>query len=348
MYLMGVSSVLIGLLPTYEAIGHWAPILLILLRFLQGIGVGGEWGGAILLALEWSSKKQQGLLASLPQMGVSIGLLLSSSAISLAILISGDNFYTWGWRLPFLLSVFLIILGFIIRSDIPEPPSFKKAKNNQEVSKFPVLKVLKDHPKDVLLSAFIRLSENGPFTIYTILMVNYATENFNIESSFLVNSNLFASLLMIVLIPSFGYLSDRYGIKKIYMVGIGLTLIWSVPYVSLVNTQIPLIILLATLISMIPHSMQVAPQGALMANSFPIYLRYSGLALGSQLGAIISGGIAPLLTMLLLHQFNSIYIISAYIFFASLVSLIATYLMKDINENSKSNYTLLNKMEETK
>jgi len=328
MFLMGISSLAMGLLPSYDNIGMWAPTLLIFLRLIQGIGVGGEWGGAVLLSMEWGKKNRQALMASWPQMGVAAGLLLSSMVISLIMFISGDGFYTWGWRIPFLFSVLLLIAGLIIRSKIPETPSFQNVQEEKQVSRMPVLEVIKKHPREILLAALIRLSENGPFYVYTVLMINYGMETFKIDKQFLVNANTIGSVVMVFCIPFFGYLSDRIGIKRMYLIGVATTFLWAVPYIGLVNTGIPMAIFLATALAMIPHSMQVGPQGALLAKSFPARLRYSGLSLGTQLGSIIAGGIAPLICTFLLHKFGTAYAVSGYIIFTAIVTFTATLMLK--------------------
>jgi len=337
MFLMGLSSLAIGLLPTYDKIGFWAPTLIVLLRLIQGIGVGGEWGGAVLLSMEWGQKKRQALMASWPQMGVSLGLLVSSIMVSVFMTISGDGFYTWGWRIPFLFSFVLLIVGLIIRAKIPETPSFQNVQEENQVSRLPVLEVIKKHPKEILLAALVRLSENGPFYVYTVLIINYAMEKFSINKQFLVNANTAGGVVMAICIPLFGYLADRFGIRKMYLIGVGATLLWAFPYIGLINTGIPMVIFLATALAMIPHSMQVGPQGAFVAKSFPARLRYSGLSLGSQFGSIIAGGIAPLICTFLLHQFGTTYAISFYIIFAAIITFSASLLVRTYSEQEEDN-----------
>lgn len=328
MFIMGFSSLAIGLLPTYDKIGHWAPTLIVVLRLIQGIGVGGEWGGSVLLSMEWGSKKRHALMAAWPQMGVASGMLVASVMVSLFMGISGDGFFTWGWRIPFLFSFVLLITGLIIRAKIPETPSFKNVQEENKVSRLPVIEVLKNHPKDILLAALVRLSENGPFYVYTVLMINYGIEKFSLNKQFLVNANTAGGVVMAICIPLFGYLADRFGIRKMYLIGVGATLLWAFPYIGLINTGIPMVIFLATAFAMVPHSMQVGPQGAFVAKSFPARLRYSGLSLGSQIGSIIAGGIAPLICTFLMHQFGTTFAISFYIVFAAIITFSASLLVK--------------------
>lgn len=341
MFLMGISSLVIGLLPTYQSVGMWAPILLVLLRLIQGIGVGGEWGGSVLLSMEWGDKKRQALMGSWPQMGVSAGLLLASIMISLFMYISGDGFFTWGWRIPFILSVVLLIVGYIIRAKIPETPSFRKVQEQQKVSRMPVMEVLKNHPRAVLLAALVRLSENGPFYVYTVFIINFGMEMFKMDKAFFVNANTVGSLVMVFGIPFFGYLSDRIGIRRMYLIGVATTFAWAFAYVGLISTGIPIALFLATVLSMIPHSMQVGPQGAMLAHCFPPRLRYSGLSLGTQFGAIIAGGFAPLICMYLWHTLGTAYAVSFYIAGAAVITFCATLLLRNYTETAS-----LDKVEE--
>ncbi|HDR5272053.1 MHS family MFS transporter [Bacillus thuringiensis] len=340
MFLMGLSSLAIGLLPSYESIGLWAPILLIIMRLIQGVGVGGEWGGSVLLSMESGNRKQQAFMASLPQMGVAIGLLLASGMVSVFTYISGDNFYTWGWRIPFIFSVILLVAGFLIRLKIPETPSFRHVQANKRVSRLPVVEVIKKHPKTIFLTALLRLSENGPFYVYTVFIMNYAMESFQIDKISLLNVNLLASLFMMLAIPLFGFISDKIGIKRVYIIGVGITFFAAIPYMKMINNGTPDTILIATILVMIPHSMQIGAQGAFVAKSFPIHLRYSGISLGSQIGSIISGGIAPLICAFLVNKFGSSYAISGYIICTAIITFAATLLIRDYTNNKLKNVEL--------
>ena len=250
--MMGLSSALMGLIPSYDSIGVLAPILLVLLRLIQGIGIGGEWAGSILLSMEWGTKKKKGFMASVPNAGVGIGMLLSSAVIGISISIAGDHFYTWGWRIPFILSLLLLVAGIIIRSKVIETPSFRKVQEVDTVSKMPVLDVIKQHPKQIFYTGLAKLSENAPFSIYTTFLINYSINNFNISSAYIVNVNTAASFLLCIFIPLFGYLSDKVGIKRLFMMGAAATLIWSFTFVGIIGTGAPSMITAAMLISMIP------------------------------------------------------------------------------------------------
>ncbi|MEH7114711.1 MFS transporter [Neobacillus niacini] len=331
--LMGFCSFSIGLMPGYESIGVWAPIGLILLRFLQGIAVGGE-SGAGIFSMEWGHKKNQGFMAGLPVIGFSMGLLLSSLTLSLVMKFSGDAFFTWGWRIPFLLSLVLVVIGLFIRSKTDESPEFSQIKETKQVSQKPIVEVFIKHPKEMALSALVKLSENVPFYIFITFMISYSVGTFNIDKQFLVLATTVASVLMMINIPLFAYLSDKVGIKKLYMIGVTLMFLWAIPYVSLISTGIPIVIFLATILSMFPHNIQQASQSALMALSFPPRLRYSGYSISSQLSTFIGGGIAPMICTFLIYKFGSIYAIGFYILLMTIISFVATKLLKTYQEKA--------------
>jgi MFS family permease len=334
LWMMGLSSAFMGFIPTYDSIGIWAPILLVLMRLIQGVGVGGEWAGSILLSMEWGKKKQQGFMASIPNAGVGVGMLLSSAIIGLCITLAGDSFYVWGWRIPFIASLLLLVVGLIIRAKIIETPSFRKVQEGEAVSKMPVLDVIKQHPKQIFYTGLAKLSENAPFSIYTTFLINYSINNVNISSSYMVNVNTAASFLLCILIPLFGYLSDKIGIKHLFMMGAATTLIWGFVFVGFVNTGVPAMITAAMLISMIPHCMQTGALPALASQAFPARLRYSGTSLGTQIPAIFAGGIAPMICTYLIQATGTIYSIGFYIAFVAIASLIGTSKLKNLsNEN---------------
>ena len=330
LWMMGLSSAAMGLIPGYDTIGIWAPILLVLLRLIQGIGVGGEWAGAILLSMEWGKKKQQGFMASIPNAGVGAGMLLSSAIIGLFITLGGDNFYVWGWRIPFLASLLLLLAGLIIRSKIDETPSFRKVQDGESVSKLPILDVMKKHPKQILYSALVKLAEHTPFAIYTTFLINYSINNYHVSSSFMVNANTGASFLLCIFIPLFGYLSDKVGIKRMSRMGIAATLIWGFVFVGLVNTGVHALIAAAMLISMVPFCMQTGALPALASQAFPARLRYSGASLGTQIPAIFAGGIAPMVCTYLIQATGTIWSLGIYIAVVSILGLMGTYKLKNL------------------
>jgi metabolite-proton symporter len=327
--LMGISSTVIGILPTYATLGSFAPVLLIILRMLQGIGVGGEWGGSVLLAMESGRKERKGFMTSWPQLGVAVGLITSSAMVSIFISLTGSSFNTWGWRIPFILSIVLVLIGLFIRLRIEETPVFKKALEKKQIDKAPVLTVLKNHPKEVILSALARMAEQAPFYLFTSFVLSYGSGELHLDRQFMVNATLVASILSLFSVPFFGHLSDKIGRKKMYLIGAACTLVFAFPYIGLLNTAIPALVFITVIISLIPHDMLYGPQAALIAEQFPANVRYSGSSIGYQLASVIAGGPAPLIATWLLHTYGNAYAISGYIIFNAVVTLIAVGVMKD-------------------
>jgi metabolite-proton symporter len=326
--LMGVSSALIGLLPGTHSIGVAAPILLVLLRVLQGIAVGGEWSGSVLLSMEWGNGKRRGLMASWPQIGVPIGLIIGTVAMSSVATASGDAFKNWGWRLPFLFSLVLVAIGLWVRLRVMETPLFAEVVEKQQVAKVPVAEVIRRHPKEIVLSALLRCSEQAPFYIFTSFALTYMEKNAGQSKTFALNAVAAAAVLGLVIIPVAGHLSDSLGRKRVYAAGALLTAIVAFPYFALINTGIGVIVFLTVMFAEVPHAMQYGPQASLIAEVFPTKLRYGGAGIGYQLASVIAGGPAPLLATWLLHDFGW-WAISIMIVFAALLTLTATALLPD-------------------
>ena len=329
--LMGCASVLIGLMPTHASIGLWAPTLLVVLRLLQGIGVGGEWAGSVTLSMEWGNPRRRGFIASLPQAGVPIGLLLSTGAVTLCSNLTGDAFESWGWRIPFLASALLIAIGLWVRLGVLESPLFAREVERKTIERTPILEVVKRNPREIILSALLRMSEQMPFYIFTVFVLEYATEDLGFEKTFATNAVMVAAALALFLVPFFGHLSDRIGRKRMYITGAVLTGLWALPYFGLLNTKDSTIVFLAIAVSLIPHNMQYGPQAALIAESFTTRLRYGGAGIGYQLASVVAGGPAPLLAVWMLHTFNSTLPIALYIMAGAVVTVIATVLLPEPN-----------------
>src|SRR4051812_5189890 len=327
--LMGVASVLIGCMPTYDSIGIWAPAILVVLRLLQGIGVGGEWGGSVTLSMEWGDPRRRGFIASLPQTGVPIGLLLSTGAVTLCSHLTGDGFETWGWRLPFLASVVLIAIGLWVRLGVLESPLFAREIESKRVERRPVVEVIKRNPREIILSALLRMSEQMPFYIFTVFVLEYTTDELGFDKTFATNAVMVAAALALVLVPFFGHLSDKVGRKRMYITGAVLTFAWAIPYFALLNTKSSAIVFAAIAVSLIPHNMQYGPQAALIAESFTTRLRYGGAGIGYQLASVVAGGPAPLVAVYLLHTFDSSLPIALYIMAGAVVTVIATLLLPE-------------------
>ncbi|SFU82222.1 MFS transporter [Alicyclobacillus macrosporangiidus] len=330
--LMGLSSAAMGILPTYAAIGVWAPVILIVLRILQGIGVGGEWGGSVLMSMEWGHHQRRGLMGSWPQLGVPLGLLFSSLFTSIFIAISGSAFNTWGWRIPFLLSLVMVLIGLFIRLRVMETPHFQEVVQRQKVVKVPVIEAIKSHPKEIILSALVRMAEQAPFYLFITFILSYGSTYMHYNKGFLTNATTVAAVLSLFTVPFAGYLSDRIGRRKMYAIGTVLVLLYAYPYFWMVNTGIAALAFIAIVISLIPHDFLYGPQAALIAENFPSHLRYSGASLGYQLASVIAGGPAPLIATWLMHKYGSSSAISAYIVFNAVVTLIALAFLKGRSE----------------
>ena len=326
--LMGVATFLNGCLPPYSSIGVFAPILLVVLRIAQGIGVGGEWGGSVLMAMEWGSKKRRGLMASYPQLGVPIGLLLSTAMIKwMTAIMTPAQFDSWGWRIPFLLSAVLIAVGLYVRLRVMESPAFREVKQTQAVVKQPFIEVLKQHPREIITSAFIRMAEQAPFYIFITFVLTYGTKVVKMNRGDLLNDTLVAAACGFITVPLFGYLSDLLGRRLVYGVGIAAVALYAFPYFGLLNTKSSGLALLAIVLSLIFHDMMYGPQAALIAESFGTNLRYSGAGIGYQLASVIAGGPAPLIAAAILEKTGSSTGISWYIIGCCVVSAIALVLM---------------------
>jgi metabolite-proton symporter len=328
--LMGIATFLVALVPTYESIGVWGAIILTVLRFIQGVGVGGEWGGSVLLAMEWSrTSSHRGFIASWPQFGVPCGLFLANLAVLAFSQMSGDAFLAWGWRVPFLLSLILVAIGLWIRLGILETPVFTKLVAENKVERTPMLEVIKRQPKEILLSALVRLAEQAPFYIFTAFVFSYGIGALKLSRDFLLTAVLAASVLSFFSIPFFGHLSDRIGRKKMYMIGAVTVGVFGFIYFGMLNTGSLIVISIAIFLSLVPHDMMYGPQAALIAESFTGRLRYSGASLGYQLASVIAGGPAPLIATWLYGTYGSSYAIAGYILVCAILTLIACAFMKD-------------------
>jgi MFS family permease len=328
--LMGIATFLVALVPTYETIGVWGAVILTILRFVQGIGVGGEWGGSVLLSMEWArSDNTRGFIASWPQFGVPCGLFLANLAVLAFSQMSGDQFLSWGWRVPFFLSLILVAIGLWIRLGILETPVFTKLVAERKVERMPMLEVLKRHPKEIILSALVRLAEQTPFYIFTAFVFSYGIGTLKVSRDFLLIAVLTASVVSFVSIPLFGHISDRIGRKNMYMIGAVVTGVFGFIYFGMLNTGSLVAIFCAIVLSLIPHDMMYGPQAALIAESFTGRLRYSGASLGYQLASVIAGGPAPLIATWLFGTYHSSYAIALYIAVCAVVTLIACAMMTD-------------------
>jgi MFS family permease len=329
--MMGISTALIGLLPGQASWGDAAPIVLIILRILQGIAVGGEWSGSVLLSMEWGDQRRRGLMGSWPQLGVAIGLILSTGLMALFNTVAGKSgFLSWGWRVPFLLSLVLVAVGLYIRLKVLETPMFAKVVAEKTVERMPVWLVIRRHPKAIILSALVRMSEQMPFYIVTAFVLSYLTgPGHDFSRNFVLIGTLIAAGVEFVLVPYFGHLSDSVGRKKIYMVGAAIMGVWGFAYFAMLDSGIGWLVFLALCLGLVPHAMQYGPQASLIAESFPTRLRYGGAGLGYQLASVIAGGPAALVATYLIHEFGTGYAVAIYIAVSAVITLAACAALTD-------------------
>jgi MFS family permease len=318
------------LVPTYDQIGIWGAVLLIVLRFLQGVGVGGEWSGSVLLSMEWAkTNAHRGFIASCPQLGAPCGLFLANLAVLAFSRLSGDQFLVWGWRIPFFLSIVMVGIGLYIRLGILETPIFARLLKEEKVERAPSIEVLKRQPKEVLLAAFSRVGEQAPGYIYIAYIFTYGTAVLQASRDFLLIGVLTTAVLGFLWAPIAGHLSDRIGRKRMYMIGGAISAVFGFIYFGLLDTRDPVWMFLAIALSFLPVMNMYGPQAALIAESFQPRLRYSGAGLGYQLASIIAGGPAPFIAAALFAAYHSGQAIAWYIFVCGLISIAATALLKD-------------------
>jgi len=323
--LMGGGTTLIGFLPTYAMIGVAAPGMLIFLRLIQGIGLGGEWGGAVLLAFEYAPPNRRGLFGSIPQAGVTIGMLFSTMFIGLASLLPDDQFLAWGWRVPFILSAGLVALGLWIRNGIEETPQFKKLQSEGEVARFPVGELLRNYRREVLTAVLVKFGETGSFYMFAVFLVSYATTNLGYSRPTALTAIAVGALVATFTIPLCGLLSDLIGRRPVFLAGsIGL-IAFSAPYFWLLSQRSTVYILMASIIAIgLIWPLVTATLSSLLAEMFQPRVRYSGISFGYQIGSALVGGTAPLVgTLLLAFDHGRWRWIAGYIASISLISCIA-------------------------
>ena len=327
---MGLSSAVIGLLPGTATIGVAAPLILVSLRVLQGIAVGGEWSGSVLLTMEWGDQNRRGLLGSFAQVGVPVGLVLGTGGMTLlSALMSDDTFNSWGWRVPFLASLVLVAVGLVIRLKILETPMFSRVLEHGKTASAPVLEVIRRHWREILLSAGVRFAEQMPFYLFTTFVLIYVVERHHYSKTFVLTAVLVGAIVELATIPYFSHLSDSVGRRRVYLAGAVIAGLFAFPYFAVLTYGGAVLIFIAVVLSMIVHSMMYGPQAALIGESFPTHLRYGGAGLGYQLASVFAGGPAPLLATWLLHETGTPFSISVYIVVAAVVTVVCCVLLPD-------------------
>jgi len=301
--LMGLSTLIIGFLPGFATIGIAAPLILVLLRLGQGLGVGGEWGGSVLLALEYGHRRNRGFWASWPQMGVPVGLILSTVIVNIVQGAAGASFVTgFAWRIPFFISALLVIIGLYIRLRILETPLFTQVLNQKREVSSPIVEAFRHSTPEILLSAGARFVEQAPFYLFTTFVITYGVDKLLLERTLILNAITIAAVVELFTIPLFGYLSEHVGRRRWYLIGCVLMAAYAFPYFLLLNTKVGGLFILAVAASLaIFHAWVYGPQAALIAERFGTRSRYSGASLGYQLAAPFAGGLAPIIALLLLN-----------------------------------------------
>ncbi|UUO11638.1 MHS family MFS transporter [Alcaligenes faecalis] len=301
LFLMGIPTILIGLIPSYESIGYWAAVLLVLMRFLQGIAVGGEWGGAVLMAVEHAPEGKKGFFGSLPQTGVAPGLILSSLAMGAVASLPEEDMLSWGWRLPFLASVALLLVGWWIRAKVAESPDFEQISKKGKQVPIPALEVLRHYPREVLLVVGGRLAEVTWFYTVVTFALAYATTTLGVERSVMLDATVWGAFAALFTMPLFGVLGDRIGFKWVFMAGTICMLAFSSTFFSMLGSLDSKTITLALVIAIgLVYAALYGPQGGLFSTQFPPEVRYSGISIAVQVSGAIGGGLAPLVATSLL------------------------------------------------
>jgi MHS family shikimate/dehydroshikimate transporter-like MFS transporter len=298
--MMGIATFLIGLMPTFETIGLLAPILLVLLRIVQGLGVGGEWGGAALMAVEYAPENRRGYYGSWPQMGVPAGLLLATGIFGAVSFLPNEQFLAWGWRIPFLLSIILVGVGLFIRLRLLETPAFSEVQESHTEAQMPIMDVLRNYPKNVLLAVGVRVASDGGFYVFTVFILDYATRTLGLPRPTILLGVMLASAIELFTLPASGAISDRVGRRPVYLAGTVLLLIIAYPYFLMIQTGSTVLVILASVIALsIAHASVYGPMSAYFAELFGTRVRYSGVSIGYQLASIIGGGAGPLISIYL-------------------------------------------------
>ncbi|RVM07460.1 MFS transporter [Sinorhizobium meliloti] len=332
--IMGVATVLIGVLPTYEQIGVAAPILLLILRIAQGIGIGGEWGGAVLMAYEFAPENKRGYYASIPQIGLAIGLCLSSGVVALLSLLPDEAFMSWGWRSAFIGSVVLIVVGLYIRLKVAETPDFAAVKEEQQELKIPFVELIRTYPRNILLGMGARYIDGVFFNVFAVFSIVYLSKHVQVDRTTALWLVCLSALVMVVAIPLFGKLSDRWGRPKTYAIGSLLLALVSFPAFMLMGSgSLPLIALALIVPFGIIYAMCYGPEAALFSDLFDVKVRYTGISFVYQFSGIFASGITPIIaTYLISYGDGSPWLLAAYVVFAALVSMVSAMLIRPVSE----------------
>ena len=325
--LMGAATVLIGCLPTYAQVGVLAPILLVLLRLVQGFAVGGEWGGAVLIVAEHGDVARRGFWASWPQAGVAAGSLFASGVLAVMTAVQSEaDFQAWGWRIPFLLSAVLIGIGWWVRMTVEESPAFKQLQRTEQPQQAPALEAIRTRPRALAIGAGLRVAENICYYIITAFSITYMTEVVGLSRQTALNALLIGATVHFVAIPAFAWLSDRIGRRPVYAIGAFGTGLWAFAFFRLLDTGATSLVIVAIVVGLILHGAMYGPQAAFLAEMFPTRIRYSGVSLAYQLTSIVAGSLAPIIAIAILRATGSATGVAIYVAVAAGISFIAALL----------------------
>jgi metabolite-proton symporter len=329
--MMGIATFLIGVLPGAATIGVAAPILLIVLRLVQGFAIGGEWGGAVLIVSEHGDPARRGYWASWPQAGVPLGQLLANGLLFLLAAVQDEAaFLAWGWRIPFLLSAVLVLIGLYIRLSVEESPIFKEAQAKAaeraaagEKAVVPIVDVFRRYPREVFTAMGARFAENVCYYVFTIVITDYVTKRLGLPSSFVLGAVLIGAAVHLIVIPIWGALSDRFGRKPIYLLGAAGVGVWAFVFIALVDTRNFALTAIAVVVGLVFHAAMYGPQAAFLSEMFGTKVRYSGVSVGYQLASVVAGGLAPMIAVALYTSFDSGYAVSVYVALSALLTIVA-------------------------
>ncbi|MGO4327599.1 MFS transporter [Cupriavidus sp. 2TAF22] len=328
--LMGVATGLMGVLPTYQSLGIWSPLLLVALRFVQGAAIGGEWAGAVLLSMEHGAQHQRGRNASFTQVGPSCGTLLGTGFIALVSLwLSPEDFQAWGWRIPFLSSVLLVVFGLWLRRGVEETPLFKEMEARKSTAKTPIKEVFVDHWRRLLVAGGARIGSDVLYALVVVFTLTYVTSVLHLSRPLALTATMIGAACNAIAVPLFGSLSDRLGRRPVYIAGALLAAVWAFVFFRLMDSAQPLQICAAVVVGLVIHAMMYGPQAAFVTEQFPTRVRYAGSSLAYTLAGILGGGFAPLIIASLYKSYGSTIAISLYVCLALAVTLAALLVARE-------------------
>ncbi len=335
--IMGIATFAIGCLPSYDSVGIWAPVLLIVCRLFQGFALGGEWGGAVLMSVEYAPDNRRGFYGSWPQLGAPLGLVLGTLVFStIAAFVSDADFMDWGWRVPFLISIVLVVVGLYIRGRIAESPQFQRIKDKKQEAKAPIIESIKNHPKEILLAMGARFAENGFFYIYAVFVMMYGTQALGMPRQTILNGVMIAATIEVLTITMWGLLSDYIGRRPVYIFGAVFSAIMSFPLFYLMGTKVDYLAWIGIVLGLaVGHAAMYGPQASFLSEMFGTKVRYSGVSLGYNLASIFAGALSPLIGTWLLITFKpDTWPISVYMICLALITVVAVYFATESHKRS--------------